>query len=778
MRAGRREKKRWRVVWATLPAHAGVDLAVDVTGIEHALDEPALRALGEDLEVGHPEAVAGREDLDQGSVAEARGPREGPARAVEAALGAGREPARQTAAEQGLPPGQRGHRAHALPRGGGALEGIRGLGQPAAHRQRAAVAQHAADLFPERRGLARRPVVAHGLAQQDERAPGPRDGGVEEVALTGQGVGAPQLEAVLGQEAAHVVGHEGVGAAAAGQAALLEAGHDDDLGRMGAGAAQADDAHASRAAIVAHADGQALEGAHELVLVGRLRQAGQPFEGAVDRPPGTDLDGGLTLLANPGAEPEGRRGGTVEHQAQAVQRSLRRAEGLHRLHGLAGELPQQLIALVPAMPPAAPDPALPGIDRRAAQAAGRRAQPGEEGVAVAAQPGEAAQGQQGVTKGGAPERHPGVERVRHLERGQRPLECAAGRLGGREHDQDLVGGDARAQQGGHLRGDGVGLALGPRGLEQDDAPVERHGLGCRPLGEQPSLQGEQALARGVAAGRKLVHRGGPGGEPLERVAQGGEGQAAGLVGQGHEHTRPGGDGLDQVELGSGQLLEAVDEKRVGVPGGQLGARPPPGPGEGGAAVVEPFAVQRLMPAVVQAGDLGQSRCRGGAGPQRPGGGLGVGARGRALLGEAPEGAREAGEPGRAGQPLERGLGRHPAQERGPHRLRRHTGSLAQAGGHDVAQLLEGEHAPAEQAAGPRGQLALHGRHLGRVGNHQHRLLPPGQGVQEAVGEDADLAASGGADEEVERHRPSVRTHFRMTLTALARGSQEQVRLNV
>ena len=178
---------------------------------------------------------------------QARRPVEGGERAVEAPLPAVR--ARERGGRRPVGGRERGQRAQAL-----ALA-RRGLERPGQRGERAAPCpaldlvgrEQAARLVPERARLARRAVVARGLADEVEPARRSRAGGVEEVAVARDRVGAQQAPGARGalELGLLLLVEERRALRAARQAALVEADDEDDLEAAGARPQQVEHRHAA-----------------------------------------------------------------------------------------------------------------------------------------------------------------------------------------------------------------------------------------------------------------------------------------------------------------------------------------------------------------------------------------------------------------------------------------------------------------------------------------------------------------------------------------------------
>ena len=190
-------KKRWSVVWAIDPRSFASTSASIERGEMHALDEPDRRARGERLELGDVEARPLRASAatTAGLVRARSGARKRGAGALQAALPAVGGGERLGLA--GVAGGERRDGPEALPLGRRLLERPRQRRErppprPAAHLGRVEERPH---LVPERARQPRGPVVGRRLPDEVEPARRPRAGGVEEVALAGDGLGPHEARA-------------------------------------------------------------------------------------------------------------------------------------------------------------------------------------------------------------------------------------------------------------------------------------------------------------------------------------------------------------------------------------------------------------------------------------------------------------------------------------------------------------------------------------------------------------------------------------------------------
>ena len=216
-----------------------VDLGVDRLRRDDALDQPGRRAVGEPLELGDAERRLAAEELG----ADARVALQGAARAAEAPLpvvGVGERPRLV-----GVGNREPGERTQPL------AVGRRGLERPGERRERTAARrplhvlglEDRGDLVPERARLARGAVVGGRLAHEEEPARRAGARRVEEVAVAGDLVGA--LEPAAERAACVVARGRATCAPRRGSAPFLEPEHEDDVEAAGPRAQQVEDGDAA-----------------------------------------------------------------------------------------------------------------------------------------------------------------------------------------------------------------------------------------------------------------------------------------------------------------------------------------------------------------------------------------------------------------------------------------------------------------------------------------------------------------------------------------------------
>ena len=187
-----------------------------------------------------------------------------------------------------------------------------------------------------------------------------------------------------------------------------------------------------------------------------------------------------------------------------------------------------------------------------------------------------------------------VARQHLREQGRRPGVAA-------QQDRDVARLDPVAHQLEHLGADELGLGALAARLEQADGAVGR-------APGAPGLeQGALEVMQRRAGGRRVVLRAlgqvddvGERAQLLDRRGAAGEGDAAGLVGQRHDHVRRAvaGQRLDRVALRRGEVVEAVEEDRAPAPRRRRGPerverRPGVALPVGPAQLLEPAPVGRV-----------------------------------------------------------------------------------------------------------------------------------------------------------------------------------------
>ena len=209
-----------------LAAKHRVGLGVDSLGIDHPLEEPRRRAVGEPFELGRGEDGLGGERLEHGGALQRR-------RAVERHSGAVESPRPVVRGCEGVRTfhvvGCETHdraKSFAVAR--------RRLERPGQGGERSApgrplnlhVVEQRPDVLPERARLARRAFIAGGLSHENEALRCACAGRIEEVAVTCDGVRPYEASPEL---ATGVVGEERRGAGTPRERSLLEPEHEDHV---------------------------------------------------------------------------------------------------------------------------------------------------------------------------------------------------------------------------------------------------------------------------------------------------------------------------------------------------------------------------------------------------------------------------------------------------------------------------------------------------------------------------------------------------------------------
>ncbi len=371
----------------------------------------------------------------------------------------------------------------------------------------------------------------------------------------------------------------------------------------------------------------------------------------------------------------------------------------------------------------------------------------------------AGQREQRPPDGGAGQRGPPLERDGDPVAAKHPLDQRPAALGGAVDDRDLLAGEAGAEQLEHLGGDQLGLGQLAAGLQQRDrlARIDplRSGL------EQAPLEVVQHRARTrrvmLAERRQLDHPLGERAKLLDGFGPHRQGRTPGLVGERDRDLGPHhpSQRLDRVAFQPVQVIEAVEEHRLGPPparGGAQGVERAPGeklgvdPGE----LLQPRGVHPVdLPHVPRISVSSPVL----PGPAPHGGREPIGGDQRALeLGDQLAcGGRKSGRARRLAQDVEaravQGLLEHPlALQRGESPAR-----IAGPGGDLARQPGEGEDRAEHRPTG--GQLTAVVSRVGRSRDDQDRAAGGGggEGAQHLPG----LRRVRGSQDEGQRHRPIV-----------------------
>ena len=197
-----------------------------------------------------------------------------------------------------------------------------------------------------------------------------------------------------------------------------------------------------------------------------------------------------------------------------------------------------------------------------------------------------------LAEGGLREPERRVDGVRDPERPERRLDRAAPALERGHHDADLRGAGPAAQEVEHLLADELERAARAGALEEADRTLDRR----RRLGataEEGALEvGQRGVRDLFVAGRELLDRAGRQAlEALRGVPQPLEGRPAGLVRKRDGDVGAARERLEQRPLGRGQVLEAVGEERLPLPGAEVVGEPLGGRGAEQLRVPEAEAVE-------------------------------------------------------------------------------------------------------------------------------------------------------------------------------------------
>ena len=329
------------------------------------------------------------------------------------------------------------------------------------------------------------------------------------------------------------------------------------------------------------------------------------------------------------------------------------------------------------------------------------------------------------------EAHRGLDRVRDAEGPEHGLERRAPALHGRDEERDGLGRRSGAENAEELVRDELDRAAEPcAGKEAHGAADRRrHRDGLEEGALEPGERRRGVLVR--PRGQLLDLTGRERREVVRGARERREGLAPGLVGQRDVDLGPAGERLEQRPLRRGQILEAVRENRLAVPGVELGAEALARVASHELAVPEPEGVELAAIRAVQRAELTVEVGR----VEQPA--LDVRERPEQRVGEP----REARGRGKRGSVPERGADRTPREQGalGPRRDPPDTGS---GEGDALEEIVEGADRAAEHAAAPVEQVALAARDVRAVRHDQERLVC--QAGQIPVEQQRDLARVGGA----------------------------------
>ena len=279
------------------------------------------------------------------------------------------------------------------------------------------------------------------------------------------------------------------------------------------------------------------------------------------------LTGGLQSVR--GAQ---HRGGELLHRVDRVRRRAQRFERRQRLP--VAEADRVLLDAIGGFDAPAPEAALEEVDVRPAQPGVRGAQVSVEVAPSAAEPGEPEQCQKSLAVGRAIEPEAALDRIRHSERSERGLEWRLPAVERRTHDGDPLGPHAAADQLQQLLRHELERASRPRALEEADCAVDRGSRRRRVLEQRALDVCDRRLGDLVEPRRQFLDPSvGERGQVVDRPAQRRERGAPRLVGDRDRHVRTSGERLHERPLRAGQILEAVREHRLALPGIEVGREP-------------------------------------------------------------------------------------------------------------------------------------------------------------------------------------------------------------
>ena len=518
---------------------------------------------------------------------------------------------------------------------------------------------------------------------------------------------------------------------------------------------EADDAHAARGPVVAEADARRLERGDELGGRRRLREPRERSGDLAGGAPPAERDRRMRVRLDARIQPERGGGRAVEDLAErggGIVRLAQLIDGGERARALLAQEGVDVGGLQPALPAHA---AVPLVDARSGEPGRRRAEPGEQLVAPAAQPGVAAEPRQRVADRGLGQRRPGVERVRDIDRGERRGEGRVCGVAGGQHDQQIV--RVRFRPAARAR---------PRRPPRAPRPPRR-----RPRADarrRRATPGRRVGARrtGRARARSATHarRSRRGGCSISSAAR--AERRSNVAVAAANASRPGSNGSATVADARAAIASTrlhCAERSSSKPYTSSGCDPhadswPAIRRPASATRADRSSVPRSIPS-----RPGRDQARDGARTRRRtdrrelaleqlrlDAGLG------ALVDEAPErrsearGARRRAERGRS-----RAHG-EPAQVQRAHGGRKRRARAAGPHQDALCEALEGRHQPAEQHTGALGELALEHHALRLVGHDQHRVVPAPRRREELPYDQPELAAPGRPYDQPERHASVLR----------------------
>jgi hypothetical protein len=219
-------------------------------------------------------------------------------------------------------------------------------------------------------------------------------------------------------------------------------------------------------------------------------------------------------------------------------------------------------------------PSLDEIDRPSLEPGERRTEEAEEVVPRPSCPGETQHRGKRVDERRLREPELAVDGVRDAEGAEHRLERAANPVVAGHHEPDPLRRRPGAGESEHFLGDELERAATPCTLEEADDSVDGWRIAGL-VGEECTLEMGQRRRREFGIpGRQLLDRAvSETGEILGRPPKRREGGTARLVGERHRDFGPRGQRLEQRPLRSGEVLEAVGEHRLAVPGVEIRAKP-------------------------------------------------------------------------------------------------------------------------------------------------------------------------------------------------------------
>ena len=346
---------------------------------------------------------------------------------------------------------------------------------------------------------------------------------------------------------------------------------------------------------------------------------------------------------------------------------------------------------------------------RARQAGERRAEEAVQVVAPALAPLEAQEREERLAERRLADPDAPLDRVRHLERGQRGLELGPLAVDARADDEDLFRPRSASDQLQRFVRDELERAARTGSFQEPDRAFERRSR-RRVVREQVALEvcelrrGDLAVPRPELLDAPVGERAEVSGRARERL----ERSPVRLVRKGDGHLGAAGERFQEGPLSSGQVLEPVCKDGSARPGVEL-----PGHSIGGVApqqVAVPEAELVQLRAV-----CGVEQCEvaaeiGGLDEAR----LELGQRG-------PERVREAGEPRRRAEAVEGGGRNSRADDQLPLRIGRDRVARAACARDALEDVVERPDVAREQRPALCEELALDALDVRPVRHDEHRI---------------------------------------------------------